>query len=153
MVRYSPRPSPRRLTAEDAGSLAALHGDAFHDGWSPKTFSDWATDPRYRLIGIEADGKVAAMLVLRVVAGEAEIITITTSNEYRRMGLARHLLSHACEMALAEGVATFCLEVSDKNKAARMLYESMGFTLAGQRKAYYRTENTCCDAVLYRLNL
>ena len=144
---------PRLLEVGDAAGLAALHCEAFQTGWAADVFAAWLEDGRYRLIGIDADDRFAAMLVLRVVAGEAEIITIATSAKKRRRGHARRLLNHVIAMAPTEDVASLWLEVSEDNEAAQALYKSSGFTVAGRREGYYRTENRCRDAVLYRRNL
>jgi ribosomal-protein-alanine N-acetyltransferase len=55
----------------------------------------------------------------------------------RQRGLARLLLVKVLEEASGLGAASATLEVRRSNAAARRLYESAGFRLAGVRTSYY----------------
>ena len=48
---------------------------------------------------------------------------------YRRMGLARQLLSEAQEWTRKHGLNSIGLHSGDFNTAARQLYESLGYKL------------------------
>jgi ribosomal-protein-alanine acetyltransferase len=77
---------------------------------------------------------VAGFLVTREVApGESEILNIAVDPAERRTGIARRLLTDA----LARVKGAWFLEVRASNEAAIKLYESAGFTRAGDRKGYY----------------
>jgi len=77
---------------------------------------------------------VAGFLVTREVApGESEILNLAVDPAERRTGIARRLLTDA----LARVKGAWFLEVRASNAAAIRLYESTGFTRAGERKSYY----------------
>jgi ribosomal-protein-alanine acetyltransferase len=88
---------------------------------------------------------VAGFLVTRQVApGESEILNIAVDPAERRAGIARRLLTDA----LARVKGTWFLEVRASNAAAIRLYESVGFTRAGNRKDYY--DEPAEDAIVMR---
>ena len=77
---------------------------------------------------------VAGFLVTRqVTPGESEILNMAVDPAERRTGIARRLLADA----LARFKGAWFLEVRASNVAAIRLYESAGFTRAGERKNYY----------------
>jgi len=115
-----------------AGVMAAVHGAAFlHEPWDEAAFAALLRQPG--VIGfLDARGGV---LLLRVVADEAEILTIGVAA--RRAGIGRGLMTAALARAAAEGAKTMFLEVAEGNEAAVGLYGALGFEVAGRRAAYY----------------
>jgi ribosomal-protein-alanine N-acetyltransferase len=82
----------------------------------------------------EQDGQVVAFLVVRRVApDEAEILNVAVAPAARRRGWARRLIGEF----LSEFHGTCWLEVRESNAAARSLYDSIGFRVAGARPEYY----------------
>jgi len=80
------------------------------------------------------DGRPVGLLATRTVApGEHEILYVETVPHHRGQGIARILLAQWLDQ-LSSSVF---LEVRESNLPARRLYESLGFTLAGIRPAYY----------------
>jgi [ribosomal protein S18]-alanine N-acetyltransferase len=73
----------------------------------------------------------------RMVADEAEILTLAVSGAARRRGLGRALLDWLAAQVAARGASRLILEVSDRNHAAHGLYRAAGFTEIGRRRAYY----------------
>lgn len=80
-----------------------------------------------------ADG----FIVLRMAAGEAEILTLGVLPSARGKGLAKALVRAAAGHAAARNCKDLYLEVGIENKAARALYEGLGFVQVGRRNAYY----------------
>ncbi len=80
------------------------------------------------------DDRLAGFLVCRAVAGdEREVLNLAVHPEFRRRGIALALLEAECNGNLAN----YFLEVRSSNRAARSLYEVMGFTEEGVRSEYY----------------
>ncbi len=77
------------------------------------------------------------MVMARVAADEAEILTLAVHPAVRRQGLARALLDRAADIAAEEGAATLFLEVALRNAGARALYAAAGFVEVGRRRRYY----------------
>ena len=83
---------------------------------------------------LDAEG---GMVLVRVAADEAEILTLAVAPGARRRGLGRRLMQAAAAQAREVGASRLFLEVSSRNAAARALYQSQGFTQAGRRRRYY----------------
>ncbi|WP_428530920.1 GNAT family N-acetyltransferase [Rhodopila sp.] len=90
------------------------------------------------------------MILVRIAADEAEILTLAVRPELRRGGIGSALIADATVRAAAMGAARLFLEVSIANRAARLLYARMGFVKAGTRPHYY-SDNS--DALVLRRDL
>jgi len=127
----------RPICAADAAALAGLHALAFPppEAWGadamrlmlemPGSFGLWQPD--------------AGLVLARVAADEAEILTIGVVPAARRRGLGAALLLAAVAGAAAGGAATMFLEVAADNQAALGLYAAVGFMPVGRRRDYYGT--------------
>jgi ribosomal-protein-alanine N-acetyltransferase len=78
------------------------------------------------------------MALLRVVAGEGELLRIAVHPEVRQQGVGGALLT-----AVLSAIADACplgvfLEVRAANVAARRLYARAGFIESGRRRDYYQ---------------
>lgn len=118
-----------------AEALARLHARAFAGqgrGWSVAEFADLIASP---LCCLRAGPHGFALA--RVIASEAELLTLATDPDHRRQGIAADLLCQI-EMAAAErGALDQFLEVAADNGAARALYDGAGYIQIGQRAGYY----------------
>ncbi len=118
-----------------ADALAAIHGAAFPPG------ERWGRDAM--ALQLELPGVFAlidprgGMVMARVAADEAEILTLAVLPDQRRQGLGRALLAEAATVATAHGAVALFLEAALRNVAARGLYDAMGFAFIGQRRRYY----------------
>jgi Fur family ferric uptake transcriptional regulator len=137
----------------ESDALAALHALAFDDPWSGADIATLLNSPGvFALAAREAD-VLGGFILCRVVADEAEILTIATDPAYRRQGIARALLEAAAQAAAAGGAETLFLEVAADNAAALGLYRGAGFTPAGRRKGYYSRGPGAIDALVLRRDL
>jgi ribosomal-protein-alanine N-acetyltransferase len=94
------------------------------------------------------------MVLCRALGGEAEVLTLAVPPWARRKGIGRALMAAATGAAEAAGAKVMFLEVDVANTAAVTLYERLGFTRAGLRKAYYdRGAEGRADALVMRLDL
>ena len=119
----------RRATASDLPAIAEIQRASPEAAqWSVADYLN--QDCRVATV----DEVLAGYLVCRAVAdGEREILDLAVHPGFRRRGIARALLGADCDCNLCD----YFLEVRASNKAARALYNVMGFTEAGLRKAYY----------------
>jgi ribosomal-protein-alanine N-acetyltransferase len=141
--------------AEACARLAELHARAFDRPWSAAEFEELLEQPGVAAITAEEAGRPLGLILVRVVAGEAEILTLAVAPEHRRAGLGRALVEAAA--AAARGVGTDCLwlEAASDNEAALGLYRAAGFEVAGRRPAYYSRgpDAPAMDAVVMRRDL
>ena len=140
---------------DDAGTLARLHAGAVEDAWPEAAFDSLLSRAEvFVLLGARPTIAAAEGFVLvRTVAGEAEILTFCVSERARRCGLGMELLVGACEIARGRESTHMFLEVSEKNAAAKGLYQKIGFAAVGRRAAYYRQGSVAADAIVMRKEL
>ena len=77
------------------------------------------------------------MILARVAADEAEVLTLAVVGAARRAGVGRRLLAAAMGEAARRGAASMFLEVGERNGAALGLYAGAGFVAVGRRERYY----------------
>lgn len=121
------------FTPEEAGGLAVLHAAAFDEPWGATALRDLMSQPGGFALGRAGEG----FILCRVVADEAEILTLATSPDRRRRGLGRRLVEAAAGTAGRMGATRLFLEVAEDNAAARALYDRTGFVEVGRRRGYY----------------
>ncbi|MBF0248863.1 MAG: ribosomal protein S18-alanine N-acetyltransferase [Alphaproteobacteria bacterium] len=134
--------------------LAALHGAGFEDGWSADSLAATiATPGSYGFIALDR-GEPLGFVLMRVIADEAEVITVTVRPQARRQGVARALMDAALARAAELGATTAFLEVADDNAGAIRLYRMLGFTETGRRPGYYaRKTGVRADALTMAMTL
>lgn len=120
----------------DPARLAQIHAACFTDTrhWSMAEFSELLENPT-SIITAQTHGFALG----RVVADEAEILTIAVTPNEQRNGIGGALLSNLESTAKSAGVTRIFLEVSKQNHGAIALYQNAGFTQTGLRKGYYAT--------------
>ena len=131
------------MESEDLPTCADIHEESFSPAWTAGTIASLLNSPGMRgLVALRTGKKkrqVHGFILYRVVADEAEVITIATARRARRRGAAKELMLAAIRDCLTDRVQKIALEVDESNLAARMLYASIGFRKAGERKGYYRS--------------
>lgn len=88
-------------------------------------------------------------LIGRVVADEAELLTLAVDPGARRQGIGGALVAEFLATARRLGAARAFLEVAEDNRPALTLYHRAGFANAGLRRAYYhRDDGPALDALV-----
>ena len=86
---------------------------------------------------IDRKKEIAGFLLAWRVADELHITNLAVDPDHRRNGLALRMLSGLLDEEAGEGAAWCTLEVRASNRAARSLYEGLGFAELGIRSRYY----------------
>lgn len=129
----------RRAGPLDLALLARLHAACFEEAWDSAALASLLAMPgACALIAGAGRGEALGFVILRAVAGEAEIISLGVEPRARRLGVGRRLLAGALAAAAASDAARIFLEVAADNWAARALYLEQGFLEVGRRPGYYR---------------
>ena len=140
------------ITLEPAGQIHAavmsqMHRICFTDFWSEDNFVTTLTSPdTTALIAVAnqswqpslGEQGPAGMVVWRVVADEAEILSIAVLPPWRQHGLGSQLLDAAIAAIKQVGITFLFLEVAVNNHAGQALYAKHGFIQVGRRKGYYQ---------------
>ena len=142
MIPWWPRAYVDGAGLDDADALAEIHGAAFARTWSADDFAALIADPVVFALAVRRRSlfgatRVAGFVLVRVVAGEAEILSIAVDPRGRGRGCGRLLMEEALRRLYRERVAACFLEVDRDNRTAVRLYRSLGFTVAGERPRYY----------------
>ena len=137
-----------RATLADSDVMAAIHASAFpaQDAWSRDVFNLQLALPNVFGLLHPSGG----LILVRIAADEAEILTLAVNPTARRGGIGSALLREATIQAAAIGARAVFLEVSVANIAGKRLYASAGFVQAGKRPRYYSDQS---DALVLRLDL
>jgi len=127
--------------------MAEMHRQAFppNEVWDAASFAVQLSLPGgFGLIN------TAGFVLLRALAGEAELLTLAVVPPARGLGHGRALLAAAKAEAGARGAEVLFLEVAESNAAARALYAGAGAQQVGRRRNYYPNGE---DALVCRITL
>jgi [ribosomal protein S18]-alanine N-acetyltransferase len=144
------------LKASDGAVMARLHVEGFKRPWSDGEFRALLSQgPVFGFIARPQGGvaKPAGFVLSRLVAGEAEILTVVVSKSSRRTGVGHKLVSSVLRHLNHVRAETVFLEVDEANTAAIGLYRSFGFLEVARRTAYYDTQAGKSAALVMRLDL
>jgi len=128
---------------EAAALLGPLHRDAFAAGgfqqWTDATLAGLLAAPLTLALAAAdtADGAAAGFVLGRLVAGEAEIVTLAVAPGRQGRGIGGALVGAFLDAARAAAATRVVLEVAEDNAPARAVYARHGFLPAGRRPGYY----------------
>lgn len=135
---------------DTAPALEALAGRVFYgDGaaWTAQDFLNLGGLPSAAVIA--DDAMASALIAVRLVEDEAEVLNMGVAPEAQRQGLGTALLGAVEALASDLGAVRLVLEVASDNTAALGLYAQAGYEEAGRRADYYlRADGTRCDALI-----
>ena len=80
-------------------------------------------------------GEYAGFVLIRSVAGEAEILSIAVDPDHQKTGIASSLLYQISELLHNERVKKIFLEVGQQNKIALALYKKNRFYPCWRQKS------------------
>lgn len=127
-------------------AMATLHAACFSTPrpWSAAEITGLLASPLCFLLT-----EPAGFLIGRVVAGEAELLTLAVDPKARQRGTGGRLVDAFLLAVRARGAESAFLEVSAANLPAQSLYARKGFIQKGLRTGYYQTpDGKRLDALL-----
>ena len=137
------------MTVEDVEAVHAIEVACFKTPWSKKSFYDEVTENACaRYMVVREDGVAIAYAGVWFVLDEGHITNIAVRPDRRGQGYGEMVTRGMIQLAADSGMNWMTLEVRRSNRAARNLYEKLGFKEIGCRRRYY--ENTE-DAILMAL--
>lgn len=155
----------------DAAAIARLHGRLFDPSWDETAVTQLMQPPAaLALLAVAAPSApsrtssgaaseavpspLQGFLLARIVADEAEVLSLGVAPPCQRHGLARRLLASLRDELQDKGAKRLFLEVAADNAPAVGLYLSFGFREVGRRRAYYaRRGAAAADALVLALDL
>lgn len=118
---------------------------------------DFSRSERAIMLIAQAEGQLVGELSLRAISSRRAVSHVATlgmsvKRDWRRKGVGRELLTAALEWAPTAGIKRIELYVYARNAPAIALYESHGFAVEGQRKAFiHEPDGYVDDLVMARL--
>lgn len=145
MIEFLPRPRiflDEVRNEADIEAMVQIHAAGFRRGWSIDEIEKLLGEDtvfaillrRESILGVR---RVLGFVLVRTVAGQAEILTIAVDPGRRGRGYGRQLLEEAMRRLYRDRVPEIFLEVDESNPAALALYRRLGFQEVGRRKGYY----------------
>lgn len=153
----------RRWSFEDVSRIAELEKVCFSDPWNEEMIADCFNRPDFagflceeRSLNCEQSEKseinadensLKSKNDLIGYAGaiyafdEADVALVAVAPAFRKCGFAAGLMKTLLNYLAEKGVKKVFLEVRVSNIAAQNLYKKLGFSVIGQRKNYYVTED------------
>ena len=138
-------------TNADLQAIADIESLSINPPWSFKAISDFSKYETSRILVAKCNNMVVSYITYSVVVDEMQIANIATHPDFRRLGIAKMLLSSLFEEAKNGNICVITLEVRHTNTPAICLYKKCGFSEVGKRKNYYK--NPVEDAILMNLAL
>ena len=136
------------MTPDHVPQVAQLEKECFHDPWSEKSIGSELSNP-LSLWLVAVDGQqLAGYVGSQSVMGEADMMNIAVSSQYRRMGIAQELVQRLVAALREKNVHSLTLEVRASNEPAKALYSKLDFRQVGCRPNYYRNPKE--DALILR---
>ena len=137
----------------DAAAIAKIHAASFRRGWSDGEFESLLIERNTVCHRTMIGRTLAAFILSRIAADEAEILSVAVATAWRGRRLANALLNlHLRRLAALQVRAVF-LEVDEDNMPARRLYLRAGFREVGRRKGYYEQDDGNATALVLRRDL
>ncbi len=127
----------RHLEKKDAFLIAEFFEQNFSDGWNEKMLESAFSTERFFALGIFDKDMLVAVITYSFLDDSADVEDIVVKKEFRKMGLAKSLLSRAEEHIKENNKKKIFLEVRENNIPAVNLYEGFGYSTINIRKKYY----------------
>jgi ribosomal-protein-alanine N-acetyltransferase len=143
-------PALSEASPRDAQAIARLHGASFHRGWSDGEIEAMLRDKTVLAHRAVSGRSLCGFILSRLIAGEAEILSVAVASARRGKGLARRLLDLHLRRLAGLGTRTVFLEVDEGNAPALKLYRRAGFREVGRREGYYQDNRGAAALILRR---
>ena len=137
-----PKPTMAEASDRDAAAIAAVQAASFQRGWGEDVFRRLLLERNVVCHRAVMGRTLIGFILSRLVAGEAEILSVAIAPSWRDRGLSRPLLDLHLRRLAGLGARTVFLEVDEKNAPAGRLYRKAGFYDVGRRQGYYEGRAT-----------
>ena len=126
-------------SASEIDDVIAIEEASFTNPWTRQMYLAELERPglSFCYLARTPDRQVVGFCSLWRVVDELHINNLAVIPAQRRAGIATALLRHVLAEGARLGAVRATLEVRKSNEPARLLYERMGFSVAGVRRAYY----------------
>ena len=121
----------REMLVDDLDQVMEIEQDLFHVPWTKEGFFTFLTRDDAMFLVVEEKEKILGYCGLLMVLDEGDITNVAVRRDRQKEGIGAFLMQSLIRLAAEREVTTIHLETAIR------LYERMGFTRDGIRKAYY----------------
>lgn len=155
---WSSPPVVEKVEDEDLPRLAEIHERSFAHAWGADELASMKAQDGVMILTARRASPYGTrqplgFLILRLVADEAEVLTIAVDPRHRGRGVGKKLLQDGMFRLYSERCSSLFLEVDAGNDNALLLYRSLGFRQVGERKGYYKASENDGTALVMRVDL
>ena len=130
----------------DTATIAAMSHELIETGlpwtWTPERVARNLRHPDTLVLTARDTEQLAGFAIMQFGEERAHLSLLAVRPDYRRQGVARHLLEWLTESALTAGIASIHLELRETNLGARRFYLNLGFAETARVPGYYRGVET-----------
>lgn len=138
-----------KMTQDDLEAVYKIDDISFPIPWQHSSFEDELKNILATYLVAKIDNIVVGYIGMWFIIDECHVMNVAVHPEYRRLGVAKHLINKMFNLCNTHGIAYILLEVRASNIPAQTLYKSFGFTEESIRKNYYKNpDGTYEDAIL-----
>lgn len=148
-----------RVEELDIGCAAQLYGlegierRSFGNPWTLAEFQLLTHDTRSLNVGLWCDRNLVGYAIGYAEGADFHLASLAVEPAWRRRGLATRLIESILEKAWQRGCTVCRLEVRPSNRAARALYEKLGFEVAGEIPRFYTDPKEAALQLLGRIRI
>jgi len=142
------------MEEKDLDAVLEIENLSFPNPWSRMTFLGEIVNPPITIPSVivrTPEDRVVGYILLWHIREEVQISNFAVHPDFRKKGLGEAVLLYVLDKIKRHGATRIFLEVRPSNRAARSLYEKLGFRYLGSRKKYYRSPDE--DALIMSLEL
>lgn len=118
-------------------ALTELERVCFSSPWTREGLAAELGNPGAVFFVAELDGAAVGYAGMNCVLDECYVDNVAVFPQFRRMGVARALMSRLTAAAETRGASFVSLEARVSNTGAVALYRGLGFEEAGRRPGFY----------------
>ena len=142
------QPLIRPMTVADLDGVLRIEQAVFTTPWSRESFKqDLKRDDGIAMVLVEND-RIMGYITGWHVLDEIHIGNLAVDTQFRNRGYAKRLIRKIMEVRAP--VLCIWLEVRESNRAARQLYQSLGFEEVTLRRGYYSDDGENAIVMMYR---
>lgn len=136
------------MSHEHLPQVLRIEQAAYEYPWTEGIFSDCIRVGYSSWVLRNTIDELLGYALMSLAVDEAHVLNICVAPDHRRRGVARYLMRHLLQIAVAAGQREMLLEVRRSNVAALALYERLAFRQIAVRKGYYPAAEGREDALL-----
>jgi len=150
-VPEEPQVELRAMIAADIEAVTQIEQASYSVPWTEQTFRGLVDRLDTDALSALCEEVVVGFAVAWSVGDQAELGNVAVAKDWRSRGVGERIVREVVTRLARRGVKEIFLEVRVSNRAARRLYERLGFVEIGRRRNYYVRPSE--DAIVMRKRL